>query len=115
MTEQITERHIDEAFDFSSYKLEFLKNYEHIDVPDFKTTKKDRVQERRDEILGVLAGKTLTKQDIYTELAASLGKKLSTKMIDRDLAALEVEGKIVHDQHDKWEFPVIENEGNTPI
>ena len=74
---------------------------------------KYKIQARRNEILNTLGGRTLTKQEIYTELKASLNPEAVDKMIDRDLSALESDSKVVHNRHDEWEFPTIEIEENT--
>ena len=108
MSEVVTKDHIDEAFDFSSYKLEFLKSYENIEIPkNLGMSKKDKMQARRNEILQVLSGRTLTKQEIYAELKEHIKPELTDKMIDRDLSVLESEGKVIHNKHGQWEFPAI--------
>ena len=44
MAEIITEMHIDEAFDFISYKLDFLKTYNDIEIPDYHVAQPDKVR-----------------------------------------------------------------------
>jgi len=112
-SQEVKTEYIDEAFEFIKYKLEFLRNFDQSKTKANTLTKDDKIQLRRNGILETLSGKELKKQEIYDLLSDSL--KLSRKMIDRDLNALEAEGKIIHNQHGKWEFPEIKGDENISI
>ena len=106
MTVQITEKHIDEAFELISYKLEFLKTYNDIEIPDHGLAQPDKVQTRRDLILRLLSGKTLSINEVYMEIE-SANKSISQRTIYRDLLYLESIGKVLHEKHGQWTFPQI--------
>lgn len=106
MAEIITEMHIDEAFDFISYKLDFLKTYNDIEIPDYHVAQPDKVRARRDFILQQLSVKTLTINEVYIGIE-SANKSISQRTIYRDLLYLESIGKVLHEKHGQWKFPII--------
>ena len=105
MSEIITEQHIDEALGFIFHKLEFLQNYDSIETQSFQQTKTDKIPERRASILRLLSGRTLSIREVYSEIG-SINKSISERTIDRDLMYLETQGKVIHEKHGQWIFPI---------
>jgi hypothetical protein len=106
LTKQTTPEHIDIAFDFLSYKLEFLNNFGGVEVPiTFNKTKRERMEEVKEIIMGKCTGKSLNLNEIWEEIKEDIGLEISLATLRRRLDEMIKEPKFdVSHKHDLFTF-----------
>lgn len=108
MSNEVTEKHVDEAFRFLSYKFEFLKNLDPISVSKSMGESISDADRRQSRIIALLKEKpTLTTSAIHKKIKESMGKDISLKTIQRDLKSLEEENKTESVARGKWKITKI--------
>jgi DNA repair photolyase len=99
---KVTKEHIDEAFSFIQYKLEFLSKIDIIEVPDYRGDN-DKAA-RSQQILSNFSGKKVKVKDVCDSINSVSTKKVSQKTIQRDIEDLAKAGHASKAEHGYWEI-----------
>ena len=95
MSSTVKEEHVDEAFRFLQYKLEFLQNLDPLEIPNNLGTHISEPKRREEIILKMISQKSKIKaEEMLKGINNEMKKEYNIKTIQRDLKQLKQKNKI---------------------
>ena len=102
MSSSVNEKHVDEAFGFLQYKLEFLQNLDPLEVPNNLGAHISESVRREEIILKMLSQKSCKSNEMLVEINKIMKKEYGIKTIQRDLKDLMQKKKIKMPKKGVW-------------